>query len=138
MSRLLIRRPVWLSLLPWLAASLLRAGPVEFASPMLEPGPFLLWDTTFTVRGGGGHKDNPSYAPDFARSFREPGAFMALGAEVLLLRVPTDGNSFFLFFTGDDRRYFDAPDVRKEQTFVTQAQFKHEGTGWTTSLTEGK
>ena len=101
-----------------LTAPALRAGPISFAEPMLEPGPFLLWDTTFTLRAGGGHKDNPTYAP----TFREPAGFMSLGADLLLLRLPTEGNSFHLFFTGDDRRYFGAPNARKEQNFVTQAQ----------------
>ncbi len=112
------------------AARALFAGPFERSVPMAEPGPFLLWDTSLTLRSGGGHADNPSYAP----SFREPSGFMALGADLLILRLPSDGNSGYLFFTGDDRRFFSAPSVRKEQTFATQGLLKHEWTDWTGTL----
>lgn len=113
-----------------LSALALSAGPFERSVPMTEPGPFLLWDTSLTLRSGGGHADNPTYAP----SFREPSGFMALGADLLVLRLPSDGNSGYLFFTGDDRRFFGAPSVRKEQTFATQGQLKHEWTDWTGTL----
>ena len=115
----------------FLAARALSAGPFEQSVPMTEPGPFLLWDTSLTLRSGGGHADNPTYAP----SFREPSGFMVLGADLLVLRLPSDGNSAYLFFTGDDRRFFSAPSVRKEQTFATQAMLKHEWTDWTGTLT---
>ena len=108
------------------------AGPVQFATPMLEPSPFLLWDLALTLRGGGGYKDNPSYAG--TNVFREPSSFESIGAELLVTHLPTDGREFYLFFTGDDRRYFDAPDVRKEQVFTTQAQFKQTVADWTYSL----
>ncbi len=115
----------------FIAARTLVAGPIERTVPMADPGSFLLWDTSLTLRSGGGHADNPTYAP----SFREPSGFMVLGADLLILRLPSDGNSGYLFFTGDDRRFFSAPSVRKEQTFATQAMLKHEWTDWSGTLT---
>lgn len=127
------------SSLAWLLVTVLapnfhlRAGPVQFATPMLEPSPFLLWDLFLTLRGGGGYKDNPTYAG--SNDFREPSSFEFLGTDLLVTHLPMDGREFYLFFSGDDRRYFDAPDVRKEQVFTTQAQFKQALGDWTYSLT---
>ena len=91
------------------------------AVPMLEPSPLILWDSTWTLRTGGGYRDNPS----FAHTFREPSGFAATGVDWMLIRPPTDGNLFYLFFTGDDRRYFHAPDVPLEETFITSTQWTH-------------
>lgn len=110
----------------------LRGGPVEFATPMLDPSPFTLWDVSLTLHGSGGHKDNPTYA---GNRFREPSSFAGLGADLTVFRLPTDGNHFFFTFSGDDRRYFDALDVRKEQTFLSLAQFQHESGDWSWFLT---
>jgi hypothetical protein len=116
----------------WVAGSAnVGAGPVRFAEPMLEPGPLLLWDATWTLRSSVGYRDNPS----FAHTFREPSPFESLGVEWLVIRPPTDGNLFYLFFSGEDRRYFHSPDVPLEETFITSAQFTHTAaSGWVTGL----
>ena len=114
-----------------LAATAVVAGPISFAEPMLEPSPMLLWDSTVTLRSSMGYRDNPS----LAHSFREPSPFETLGVEWLVIRPPTDGNLFYIFFSGEDRRYLHAPDVPMEETFITSAQFTHTGnSGWVTGL----
>lgn len=125
-------RPAIVSL-PVLLGLPVLAGPIQFAQPMLEPSPFLLWDLSTTVRPSFGYRQNPTLAQD---AFREASTFVNVGAELLLFRLPTEGNHFHLFFSGDDRRYLDSSQIEKEQTFVTQAEFRHEfGTGWSTALT---
>ena len=99
--------------------------------PMLEPSPLLLWDSTWTLRTGGGYRDNPS----IAHTFREPSGFASTGVDWMLIRPPTDGNLFYLFFTGDDRRYLHAPAVPLEETFITSTQWTHSSPGgWSTGI----
>jgi hypothetical protein len=103
------------------------AGPFQKGPEMLEPSPFLLWDSTWTIRAGGGYRDNPT----IANTFREPSGFANLGIDWMLLRPPTDNNQFYLFFSGDDRRYVNAPDIPFEETFITSAQWTHTTpSGW--------
>ncbi len=100
---------------------------------MSEPSPFLLWDTSVTLRPSFGYKDNPTLAPD---AFKQGSAFVNLGAEMLLFRLPTGADSFHLFWSGDDRRYLGSDLVETEQMFVTQASYtRNLGNGWSGSLT---
>lgn len=100
---------------------------------MLEPGPFVLWDLSTTLRPSVGYKDNPTLAQD---AFRDPGAFLNLELELLLFRLPTDGNTFYALFLAEDRRYWDTHSIDKEQSFITQADYRHEfESRWRMSLT---
>lgn len=108
------------------------AGPIQFGPGMGEPSPFLLWDLSTTLRPSFGYKDNPTLAQS---SFKQGSAFANLGADLLLFRLPTGADSFHLFWSGDDRRYFGSDVVDTEQMFVTQATYKRTlDDRWTASL----
>jgi hypothetical protein len=108
------------------------AGPIQFGPPMSEPSPFLLWDLSTTVRPSFGYKDNPTLAPD---AFKSGSAFLGLGVELLLFRLPTGDDSFHLFWAGDDRRYLNSDLVDTEQLFVTQASYRRTlGENWSAGL----
>ncbi len=119
----------YLRLSGWLAGSLAAlAGPIQFAPPMAEPSPFLLWDLSTTLRPSVGYKTNPTLANT---AFREGSSFINLGVELLLFRLPTGPDSFHFYFSADDRRYVDSSLVDKEQFFISQASWRHElGSGW--------
>lgn len=98
----------YLRLSGWLAGSLAAlAGPIQFAPPMAEPSPFLLWDLSTTLRPSVGYKTNPTLANT---AFREGSSFINLGVELLLFRLPTGPDSFHFYFSADDRRYVDSRD----------------------------
>lgn len=113
-------------------ATRLLAGPIVFPTPMLETRPFLLWDLSATWRPSFGYESNPALAQD---AFRDGSVFANLGVDLLLFRLPTGGNSFHLFFSGDDRRFLDSATVDREQVFITQADYGHDfQNGWVTGL----
>ncbi len=116
-------------LLPGLTFGVIRlvAGPIELFPPREEPGPFLLWDSQFTLRSGAGYKENVLLAAEQ----RQDSALAIFGAEWLILRPPIDANSFTFFFSGDDRRYLNhaitgpgQPPATGEQVFISNAAYK--------------
>jgi hypothetical protein len=84
---------------------------------------FLLptWDRVFTVRAGGGYKNNVT----LAHSATQSSPFFSSGLEAIVNRLPKDGTQFTFLLSADDRRYFDSISVDKEQFAFAQAQVKH-------------
>lgn len=108
------------------------AGPWEQPAPMVEPGPFLFWDTSLTVRAGLGYKDNPLLSPNSGNDT----AISQLGADLFVTRLPVDDHAFNLFVSLDDRRYLDEvrsgpgqPRADKEQLFLASAEYHRSLTG---------
>ncbi len=90
------------------------AQPVELI-PLLPP-----WDSVFTLRAGGGYKDNVTlshFAP-------ESSPFVSAGLEGIVSRLFLDGSQFNFFLSGDERHYFSSPSVDDEQLVFAQAQGK--------------
>jgi hypothetical protein len=90
-----------------------------------------LWDTSATLRGGLGYKDNVplSTAP-------QSSPFFLSGLDLLLYRLPLDGLDTSFLLTGDDTRYWRNPDgIYKEDLFLASGQVtKHFGTQWQAGL----
>ncbi|MFO1461700.1 MAG: outer membrane beta-barrel protein [Verrucomicrobiota bacterium] len=106
----------------------LQGGQVQFPEPMAEPSPFVLWDSTLTLRTSGGYNSNPSLA--FQSEARHPAAFFEYGGDLLFFRLPTDGDTASIFLSGDDRRYFSNEDVPGQQNFLSQFSYEHESPSW--------
>ncbi len=99
---------------------------------MAEPSPFLFWDLSTTLRPSFGYSDNPAMAQ---KAFEQGSSFLNAGAELMLFRLPTGPSSFNLYWLGDERRYLDSTQLKKEQLFVTQATYGYDlGSGWSTGL----
>jgi hypothetical protein len=105
-----------------------RGGQVEFPAQMAEPSPFLLWDSSLSMRASGGYNSNPSLA--YLGEFRQPAAFFEYGGDLMFYRLPADGDSAYIFVSGDDRRYFNADQVPGQQNFLTQFKYDHESPSW--------
>ena len=95
---------------------------------MLEPSPIQLWDTSLTLRTGGGHASNPSLAN--LSSARQPSAFLEYGGDLMFFRLPTGGDNAYIFLSGDDRRYLSAENIPGEQNFVALATYTHDSPSW--------
>jgi len=95
---------------------------------MAEPSPFQLWDTSLSIRSGGGHSSNPSLAN--LPAARQPSAFLEYGGELMFFRLPTGGDNAYVFISGDDRRYLNPKSVPGEQNFVALASYTHESPSW--------
>lgn len=82
--------------------------------PKLETA---LWDKTVSLRGGFGYKDNVLLS-----STQEDGsAFWLSALDFTLLRLSLDqGPNVTFFLSGEDRRYFSAEEINKEQLLITQ------------------
>ena len=106
----------------------MRGGPPEFPTPMAEPSPFLLWDATLSLRTSAGFNSNPSLA--YLGEFRQPAAYFEYGGDLMFYRVPTDGDSVYIFFSGEDRRYFNVEEVPGQQNFLSQFKYEHESPSW--------
>lgn len=114
------------------------ASPLTFYPPLDIPGPFMLWDMSTTVRSDLGYRDNVLQAATNAH----PSAFVGLGADIFVFRLPRNDVSFNLFFSAEDRRYLDAadgttnlPGVVKAQSFITHGSLKKSfSDGWSVSL----
>ncbi len=95
---------------------------------MAEPSPFLLWDATLSLRTSAGFNSNPSLA--YLGEFRQPAAYFEYGGDLMFYRVPTDGDSVYIFFSGEDRRYFNVEEVPGQQNFLSQFKYEHESPSW--------
>ena len=90
-----------------------------------------MWDRTTNLRGAFGYKDNIL----LSNSNPEQSAFWQTGLDFSLLRIADSGSTISLFFSGEDRRYFSAESINKEQLFLTQAKFSWEiGQNWEAGL----
>lgn len=95
---------------------------------MAEPSPFLLWETSLTLRTGGGHSSNPSLA-NFPQA-RQPSAFLEYGGDLMFFRLPTETDSAYVLFSGDNREYLDAGNIPGEQNFLAVGNYLHESPSW--------
>lgn len=106
----------------------LLGGQVDFPARMAEPSPFLLWDSTLTLRTAGGYNSNPSLA--YLGEFREPAAYFEYGGDLMFFRLPTAGDTAYIYLSGEDRRYFNAEQVPGQQNFLSQFKYEHESPSW--------
>lgn len=102
-----------------LAGLRVAAGPFQSGPILQEPGPFLLWDSTLTLRTGGGYKENVL----LAATQRQDSGLAILGAEWTIIRPPVDANSLFFYFSADQRYYLNAAVTGAGQPVATQEQF---------------
>jgi hypothetical protein len=98
----------------------------------MEDVKLTLWDRTTNLRGAFGYKDNVL----LSKSNPQGSAFWQTGLDFSLLRLdPESGMTVSLFFSGDDRRYFNADSINKEEIFLAQAKVSWEiGQNWEVGL----
>src|SRR5436190_24345366 len=97
----------------------------------LEEIKISMWDRTTNLRGAFGYKDNVL----LSKNNPQRSAFWQTGLDFSLLRLGENGSTFSLFFSGDDRRYFSAEDINKEQLFIVQGKGSWEiGQNWEVGL----
>jgi hypothetical protein len=77
-----------------------------------------LWDAVYTVRGGGGYKDNVFLAHDQPQA----AGFLSGGADVMVLRIAPTGPQFNFFASGDVNHFFATTPSYNEYTAFAQAQ----------------
>lgn len=95
-----------------------------------------LWQPFLTVRAGTGYRSNPLLGNAALGT-----AFGSAGADLFLLRLPTDNTTFTAFFNAEDIRYFttlrpatNEPGASQERTFLTAVRVGHsfgQATNWT-------
>lgn len=89
-----------------------------------EPDPRLnvaLWDKTISLRGAFGYKDNVLLS-----SRQEDGsAFWQSALDITLMRLSLeDGPNLTFFLSGEDRRYFSAEEIEKEQLLIAHLKLE--------------
>ena len=96
-----------------IAAAALSSVVAEEEQPKLD---VALWDKSVTLRGAFGYKDNVLLS-----SIQEDGsAFWQSALDVTLMRLSLEGGPNLTFFlSGEDRRYFSAEEIDKEQLLLT-------------------
>lgn len=80
--------------------------------------PASAWDATFRAAVGGGYRDNVLGTAILPES----SAFEEVTGDVSVMRFTEHGSYLSLFLLGEDRRYFNAPTVPKEQLFSGTAR----------------
>jgi len=81
----------------------------------------MLWEKDVVVRFGLGYKDNILLSPLAPQG----SAFFLSGLDLTVLRLPMDGLDFNFSVTGDDTRYWKAPDgVKGEDLWLARAQLQ--------------
>src|SRR5688500_6025384 len=87
-----------------------------------EDDDLVLWDKTVNIRGALGYKDNVL----LSKSRPQGSAFWQSAVDVMFLRASAEesAGTFSFFATGEDRRYFSSPEVRKEQLVLGQGKFE--------------
>ncbi len=101
--------------------ALLASCPVAWAQdeePKLE---VALWDKSVTLKGSFGYKDNVLLS-----STQEDGsAFWQSAIDFTLMRLSLDeGPNVTFFVSGEDRRYFSAEEIDKEQLLITHLKLE--------------
>jgi hypothetical protein len=94
----------------------LRAQP-----PELLPLP-PQWDAVFTLRAGGGYKDNVFLSHADPR----PSAFLSAGAEAMALRLAPQGPQLTFFASADGRRFLSRHVEHTEYVAFSQVQLEHD------------
>ena len=98
-------------------------------TPDVPPLP-AVWDSVFTVRGGGGYKDNVF----LSHAGQQDSGFASMGGDAILLRLSPYGSRFNLFASADAIRFFDTAPSHNEYTAFAQAQVERDLnekiTGW--------
>src|SRR5262245_39377530 len=97
-------------------APLGRVTPAQPTEGLPEPSP---WDPLVSGRGGLGYKDNVAlahFAPQGSGYFHS-------GADVVVSRLPLDGNEFSFTATIDDSRFFEPTTVDHETVAFASAQY---------------
>src|SRR5687768_15379648 len=92
-----------------LLGALLVAGRAIAAEPEVEEE-ISPWETSITLRGGGGYKNNILLS-DFNR---EESAFTLASVDFFIYHAPENQWEFSEFFTIEDRRYWQSEEVDKE------------------------
>lgn len=80
------------------------------------------WEPSFSVRTGGGYKDNVT----LASTSPESSPFFRSGLELAVLHPPWKGTEITLFLDAEDTRYFSSRTVDDEQTVFAQGEIKHQ------------
>lgn len=78
------------------------------------------WDHVFTVKGGGGYKDNLS----LSHFQPESSAFLSAGGEAIVNRLYEDGSELSFYLNGDQRWFLSHASVDQETLALGQARFK--------------
>lgn len=90
-----------------------------------------LWHYTAALRGSLGSKDNVLLSHTNAQG----SAFWMSSAELMVLRLPTDGWQFNFFAEASDLRLFNSPAVDNEQDALAVAQLSKDfNSGWKSTL----
>jgi hypothetical protein len=79
------------------------------------------WEPSFSVRVGGGYRDNVT----LASSAPESSPFFRSGLELAAFHPPWKGTEITLFLDAEDTRYFSSRTVNDEQTVFAQGEIKH-------------
>jgi hypothetical protein len=93
-----------------------------------SPGP--LWDYSLTARTAAGYKDNVT----LAHLSPEASGFAETGLEFIAFRLPPEGMELNFLGSFDDRRFFSAPSVDKEQVGFGQAEASWRFGDWQAAL----
>ena len=103
---------------------MLALGPSLLAQEEQEPELALdlaIWDKSVTLRGALGYKDNVL----LSSAQPEGSAFWQTTIDLTLLRASLEsGPNFTFFLSAEDRRYFSAEDLEKEQLVLGQAKIE--------------
>jgi hypothetical protein len=88
------------------------------------------WNFGASLTTGGGYKDN------IMLGHLQPQAsgFSRFGGEFTAWRMPANGWQFFAYLYGDDIRYLNSDEMRKEQIFTALSQLKKTLEAWELSL----
>ena len=82
------------------------------------------WEPSFSVRAGGGYRDNVTLAS--TGSATESSPFFRSGLELAAFHPPWKGTEITLFLDAEDTRYFSSRSVDDEQTVFAQGEIKHQ------------
>ena len=80
------------------------------------------WEPSFSVRAGGGYKDNVT----LASTSPESSPFFRSGLELSVYHPPWKGTEITLFLDAEDTRYFSSRTVDDEQIVFAQGEIKHQ------------
>ncbi|MGV3773394.1 MAG: hypothetical protein ACO1QB_10870 [Verrucomicrobiales bacterium] len=99
----------------------------EPSATLREPADAAQWARSVTLRGGIGYKDNIL----LNKHNEQESAFWLTSADFFVLREEEHGNHLTFFGSFEDRRYFSAEGIDKEQIATSQLDLKHDiGDKW--------
>jgi hypothetical protein len=102
--------------------TLLALNPAAASGAEGEPSLDLaLWDKSITLRGAIGYKDNVL----LSSTQEDASAFWQTALDITLMRLSLDqGPNLTFFLSGEDRRYFSAEEINKEQLLLTHLKLE--------------